>query len=245
MLEPEDRPKQIAIEYNYFGDAELRIDEDVVRRIRFDFDPHFVPVFKLEVYKFSSGGTRVYRNFGIGIGHVPGMPITNQDVYNAPKPYLGYLAEIERAMAVAEWWPYQRDPDGTPGETIAFGEWVYSYARYADEEMKRRAALDRRADTDENTLPGVMDAARQMAYKAVTQGIKQELEDRKKAIDSEESHLRDVMHTESDNWRTFFEMTDEDRMGVGSLIKDQNPTNAVHFGPVRPARPGSKIVVPI
>jgi len=50
------RPKCIHIGYSY-ASSDLPIDETIVRRIRFDIDPLFVPVVKKEVFRYPTGGS--------------------------------------------------------------------------------------------------------------------------------------------------------------------------------------------
>jgi hypothetical protein len=238
--EDSSRPRLVGIEYNYFGDGELTIDEDVVRRVRTEFDRQFVPVFKRMVFQYPTGGQKVFRHFGAGIGHLPGMPIFNKPVYSALKPVSGYLSTLERAMLVGQWWERSKPNDQVePGETVPFGEWVYGYARDCDNNVRRLAASG--PSGDGNALPGVQDELRQIAYKATLAALQEQQDSAQKAKSAEADPLRYVIRDEKKHFRTLFEMTDDERMALAALQGDPNPTNAVNFVP---SKPGSLIIVP-
>lgn len=232
-------PKLIDIEYNYFGDGELTIDEDIVRRVRFDYDKQFVPVFKRMVFQYATGGTKVFRNFGAGIGHVPGMPVYNKAVYAGLKPMLGYLSTLERAMAVGQWWERPKPKDQfEPGETVPFGEWVYGYARDCDQSMRRLAAAG--PSGDGNALPGVQDELRQLAYKATLSTMAENATEAEKQKVAAAADMKYLIKDEKKHFQTLFEMTDDERRAL-AVLQGENPRNAVQFGP---ARSGSIIVAP-
>ena len=248
-FQPEDadldsRPKQVHLSYSY-SDVDLPIDVNIVRRIRTDFDPFFVPVIKREVYKYASGGTQTFVHFGFGVGHSPGLPVLDPAVYTALKPFTGYLSKIERATVVSLW--AQGRPfapvtpeDGTPGETVPFDERVYAYARECDSEMRRLAAQAPSGDSKENSIPGISDELRQLSYRAVTRARNAQKEAKTKRLDEASNHLREVIKEEKKYHQSFLDMTDDERMAMAVLQGDPNPTNAVRFGP---AKPGGIVVV--
>lgn len=244
-----DKPKRISVEYNYFGDGEFRFDEDIVRRIRFDADPKFVPMFKREVYRYSTGGTKIFKHFGFGIEHTPGFPVLDQRVYGALKPHFGFLAQLGRCLGVSIWaqgkpFASEDTQDGTPGETVPFDERAYSYALACNTEMRRLAA---EAPVGEiNDLAGVPDELRQLATRAVRQQHKEVEAEHKRTIDAEEAEFASFLRDNGRRLRDYFQLSDYDRAGIASVMMDPNVNKAVHFGPpARPARPGSPILAPL
>lgn len=247
--------KLIHLAYSY-SSSELPIDEDIVRRIRFDWDPVFVPVIKVEVWQYPTGGTRKFVHFGFGSEHAPGIPILDPEVYSAPKPRFGYLAEIGRAAFVSPWAqgpPFlPLSPDATPGDTVPFDEKVYNHAKDCYIEMKRRVEraekLRGSGDTDENTIPGVNDEIRQMAYRAVTTSREERKERAKKEKDAEFERVKYVLKEDKAVHRSFLDLTDDDRALMADFWRrDGDRKNSVHFNvgiPAVPAKPGGIIVVP-
>lgn len=246
------RPKCIHIGYSY-ASSDLPIDETIVRRIRFDIDPLFVPVVKKEVFRYQTGGTREFVHFGIGVEHSPGLPIIDPEVYGALKPFFGYLSEIGRASFVAVWVqgpPFAPESkDGTPGETVPFDERIYAHAKECDAEMRRRAEAAKditgNGDTDRNTIPGVNDEIRQLAYRAITTTREERAKFKTKAKDAAFEQVRYVLKEDKAIHTSFLDLTDDDRAMMGALFeRGHDRKNAVHFIPAAPASPGSIIVVP-
>jgi len=154
------------IAYQYFGDADIPIDEGIVRRVREEIDPKYVPVLKKEMWQYASGEKIIFRNWGVGLEWDVSLPIPNLPVFRAQKPASGYLATLGRACAIVEWWPYQRCKDRTPGDTILpGGSWagVLAYFRDCRDNMK---ALEARAQANDNGIPNEADANRAAAIKA-------------------------------------------------------------------------------
>ena len=236
-------PKQIAIQYQYYGDLDLPIDENVVRRIREEWDDCFVPVLKKEVWQYETGDRVVFRNFGIGLEERPGVPIVNQPVYQAAKPSSGYLSTLGRAIGIVEWWPYNRNPDGTPGPTKPFGEWVYAYIRDQTLEMRR---LEAASTIRDGYIPSDADAIRAASIKAMAQAsaermLEQQKESKRVIEEAEAAYLEEAkyvipMLTEltEDEWeavKSLSVQTPEQRAGRVSLSMSQ------------PSKP-SKIIIP-
>lgn len=242
-------PRRIAVEYNYFGDGEFTFDEDIVRRICW-IDPKFVPVFKREVYRYPTGGTRVFKHFGFGVAHDPGMPILDKAVYAGQKPRLGFLSTLARATGVSIWAqgpPFSPElpEDGTPGETVPFDERAYGHAKECDAEMRRLYAARRTGDKDE--IPDVPDELRQMATLAYRTQFKEAEAALAAKSKAEKSQLRDLLTDNRTRMRDYFYASDSDRQRINELMSDPNPNKAVRFAfspAVRPAAPGSRLVVP-
>lgn len=205
-------PKQLAVGYQYFGDVDLPIDENVVRRIREEFDQAFVPVLKKELYLLDTGQRLIFRNFGFGLEWNPSIPILNRPVYDAEKPSSGYLATLGRVAAMVEWWPYQRDRDGFPGPTKPFGEWVYSYMKDQHEHAKR---LEAASDVPDGYIPEGADAVRAMSIKAMAQATAEQMIADKKKSDQVIKEAQEEYLAEGENVvRMLTEMTEEEYQAV-------------------------------
>ena len=260
MSETSSDPKLIHLEYSY-SSAKFPFDEAIVRRIRFDADEFFVPVVKVEVFQYPTGGTREFIHWGYGSEWRPGIPILDAEVYGAPKPFFGYLSEIGRASFVSPW--VQGPPflpsmpeDGTPGETVPFDERAYIHAIDCLNEMKLREARFRKqhgnAAADANAIPGVRDDIRQMAYLATHTRREDRIAAAKKEKDSEWDKVRYVLKEDKRHHQSFTELTDDD-LGLMAEFwrRDGDMKNAASIGLSQaakkasaPAKPGGIVVVP-
>lgn len=235
-------PKQIGIHYQYFGDADLPIDEDVVRRIRKDWDDAFVPVLKKELYQYETGDRVVFRNFGIGLEERPGLDVLNQPVYQAEKPASGYLSTIGRAIAIVEWWPWQRSEDGTPGPTKPFGEWVYAYMRDQTYEMRRLESLSTVRD---GFIPNEADAIRAAAIKAMAQQAAENMQAQAKEsarviAEAEAEYMAEAKYV----MPMLTELTDDEWEALKSLSLQNKDQRVGKVSFAMPGKSPSKIILP-
>lgn len=250
MYSQDGGPVRISVEYNYFGDGEFSFDEDIVRRMCW-IDPKFVPVFKREVWRYATGGTKVFKHFGFGVAHEPNTPIVDKAVYAGLKPRMGFLATLARSLGVSIWaqgppFADESPEDGTPGETVPFDERAYAHAIACDAEMRRLYA--KAPSGDEGSVKDVPDELRQFATKAYREHFKEAEAAEDKSVDLEETDLRDFLGANRRRLRNYFDLSEYDRQGIGFVSNDRNPKKAVHFNfspPVRPAGPGSRLVVPV